>query len=761
MIGSLISQKTMRTFCTALAAALAMLVAGPLAAAQAAGPTLSIESPAFGARIAQPEPTIAGTSSDSVDQVSISLSKQGGSQVLSESVLPTAGAWSIKAPALGDGTYTALVSQTDSTSGEATNAQTTFTVDTTAPAVTLAHVASPSRSRTLGGSIGTVPGDLAAVTVTIYAGESPAGSIVETASASVSGGSWAYSLPTSLPDGTYTVQATQQDEAGNVGQSAPDSFTLDTVPPTVTLSQLPTIVGTATPSFSGTAGQTSASATSSEDLPAVKLDVYSGTAASGSVLGSAKTTASGGDWTVSLSKALADGTYTAIAEQADRAGNVGTSVPAVTFTVKTKGPAVSLDLVPTWIANPSPIFAGDIGSAAGDEPAVLFELHRGTSALGSQATAPVQATIVGSRWSAGPVTPLEDGTYTAVAKQSDQAKNMGLSIARTFTIDTLAPRPTLAVPPSGSTGMETVSGTAGIATSDRKQVTAELFQGAVAEPGQAVESITVNASSTGSWSATFAALGGGEYTVLARQSDEAGNVGESPPQSFSVAAPSPVAPPAASPPVASFTWVPANPAVGERVSLASNSSGGSSLLSGFGWDVGSGQFAPGGPLLTTSFTTPGPHVVRLQVTDASGLSSIATHTIGVAVQALKLMQPFPIVRIAGSETSSGARITLLSVQAPPATKVGVSCKGPGCKTKAESRIATASRKSRSKAGAIVLSFPRFQRALRAGAVLQIRVSKTGEIGKFTSFTIRRNKVPTRIDACLRPPSSTPSPCPSS
>jgi hypothetical protein len=60
----------------------------------------------------------------------------------------------------------------------------------------------------------------------------------------------------------------------------------------------------------------------------------------------------------------------------------------------------------------------------------------------------------------------------------------------------------------------------------------------------------------------------------------------------------------------------------------------------------------------------------------------------------------------------------------------------------------------------MLAFPRFQRALKAGAVLQIRVSKAGEIGKFTSFTIRRNKLPVRVDACLRPSSSSPSPCPS-
>jgi len=43
-------------------------------------------------------------------------------------------------------------------------------------------------------------------------------------------------------------------------------------------------------------------------------------------------------------------------------------------------------------------------------------------------------------------------------------------------------------------------------------------------------------------------------------------------------------------------------------------------------------------------------------------------------------------------------------------------------------------------------------------VLQIRVTKSGEIGKYTSFTIRRKKLPVRVDACLRPPSLSPSLC---
>jgi hypothetical protein len=125
------------------------------------------------------------------------------------------------------------------------------------------------------------------------------------------------------------------------------------------------------------------------------------------------------------------------------------------------------------------------------------------------------------------------------------------------------------------------------------------------------------------------------------------------------------------------------------------------------------------------------------------------------------MQPFPIVRIAGIETGNGVRVRLLTVQAPLSAKVVVTCAGKGCKTKSESRVATASSKSKSKAGAVTLAFQRFERPLRAGVVLQIRVSKEGEIGKYTSFTIRKHKLPLRSDACLTPTSSKPIACPTS
>ena len=62
---------------------------------------------------------------------------------------------------------------------------------------------------------------------------------------------------------------------------------------------------------------------------------------------------------------------------------------------------------------------------------------------------------------------------------------------------------------------------------------------------------------------------------------------------------------------------------------------------------------------------------------------------------------------------------------------------------------------------MTLSFARFERALRAGVTLQIRVTMSGQIGKFTSFAVRRGKVPLRNDECVVTIISKPFPCPGS
>jgi hypothetical protein len=50
--------------------------------------------------------------------------------------------------------------------------------------------------------------------------------------------------------------------------------------------------------------------------------------------------------------------------------------------------------------------------------------------------------------------------------------------------------------------------------------------------------------------------------------------------------------------------------------------------------------------------------------------------------------------------------------------------------------------------------------LRPGTLIEIRVTKRGEVGKYTRFKIRKEKPPLRVDRCLPPGSRRPAPCPS-
>jgi hypothetical protein len=123
------------------------------------------------------------------------------------------------------------------------------------------------------------------------------------------------------------------------------------------------------------------------------------------------------------------------------------------------------------------------------------------------------------------------------------------------------------------------------------------------------------------------------------------------------------------------------------------------------------------------------------------------------------MQPFPIVRIAGTESRHGVRISLVSVQAPTGARVTVRCRGRGCPAKGQTVIAAAGAGKR-KAGTVLIVFKHFERSLRVGAVLEIRVSKPGQIGKYTRFAVRHGKLPSRQDTCLSPTGVKPMRCPS-
>jgi hypothetical protein len=363
----------------------------------------------------------------------------------------------------------------------------------------------------------------------------------------------------------------------------------------------------------------------------------------------------------------------------------------------------------------------------------------------------------GGAWTSGPAVPaLTDGSYSAIAIQpsSIPGNHAAETTAIKFAVDTVAPQVTLATIGAASpSGVQRVGGSASRGAGDLQTVTVQLFAGPGVGESQ-VQTITVSAV-VGAWSATFAGLAPGTYTARALQSDNAGNVGVSAPASFAVPQTAgPAAGAAAAAPHASFSWYPATPHVGERVSLASTSTA-SSPLTAFAWDLaGNGSFQPGAPIQATTFSTPGAHVVHLRVTDANGVSAQSAATITVTPARAALMQPFPLVRILTTRTRSGIRLSLLVVQASPGAHVTVSCHGRACPVRSQSRVATAAGKSR----VASVDFRRFERTLRAGTILQIRVVKPGQIGKYTSLEIRHRGVQ-RVDACLPPGQTKPTRCP--
>ena len=133
----------------------------------------------------------------------------------------------------------------------------------------------------------------------------------------------------------------------------------------------------------------------------------------------------------------------------------------------------------------------------------------------------------------------------------------------------------------------------------------------------------------------------------------------------------------------------------------------------------------------------------------------------VVLPAATFMQPFPVVRIAGSENATGVRVGLLTVQAPVGATVSVTCRGRDALSvhrtwsRRRGRARATSRPAWSDRASTVRALP----AGRGG--LEIRVSKPGQIGKYTRFAVRRGKLPTRADTCLSPLGIKPIACPSS
>ncbi len=406
--------------------------------------------------------------------------------------------------ALSDGGHTVSVRASDNAGNTGSPATHSWTIDTTAPAV----------------SITSGPADPTSATSAAVAFSSEAGATFE---CKLDGGS--YSACTSpknysaLSDGGHTVSVRASDNAGNTGSPATHSWTIDTTAPAVSITSGPadpTSATSAAVAFSSEAGATFE----------CKLD--------------------GGSYSACTSpknySALSDGGHTVSVRASDNAGNTGS--PAThSWTIDTTAPVLTITSPAdgSTTGDTTPSLAGVAGTAIGDDTAVTIRVYTGSTATGS----PIQ-TLNTTRGAGGvygtDAATLANGTYTAKASQSDAAGNNGQSGTTTFTVDTVAPVITLTSPADGSspsTSTPAFSGVAGAAAGDSTTATVRIYSGSTAT-GSPLQSLTATRGGGGAYSVNSAALGQGTYTARAEQADAAGNTGLSSANTFTISTADPV-----------------------------------------------------------------------------------------------------------------------------------------------------------------------------------------------------------------------------
>ena len=498
-----------------------------------AAPQPTLESPAVGSAINLALPTFSGTGGQAASDdptVTVEIRDDGGALVLSRvAALAADGSYSVGAAptALTDGDYSATVTQGDGAGNAGSSPPTGFTVDTTPPVVSLQQFAGDEPALTgdaaptfHGHAEVAAPPDTAAVELRVYRGTDLAAPPVRTAAMpGDTGGDYALTISPELPDGVFTALTRQRDRAGNEGFSAPFTFTVDTIGPTVLVNEpaAGTILADRTPVIAGAA-----------EPGTVTLDLHEGATTGGAPARSIEAAAnSQGDFAAVVAPPLGDGRWTLVAREDDPAGNPGSSTP-LTFQVDTGPPQVTLE--PPFASGSSADRMPTLRGGAEEGP-VTVTISVGSAVLSDPSRVVRTAAGPEGRYSVELDQPLADGVHTLQAEQRDAAGNVGRSSPITIEIDATPPAPAVHGPADRSflpTALPTVSGRAGRADSDGATVDITLSG-----------PITVGLRAARDRNGAFIASSGrplpdGLYTVTARQSDATGNVGTSPPVLFVV-----------------------------------------------------------------------------------------------------------------------------------------------------------------------------------------------------------------------------------
>ena len=215
-------------------------------------------------------------------------------------------------------------------------------------------------------------------------------------------------------------------------------------------------------------------------------------------------------------------------------------------------------------------------------------------------------------------------------------------------------------------------------------------------------------------------------------------------------------------PVAALTYAPLDPQSGDSVMLTSISADPDGPIVSQQWDLDAdGAFDDAaGPTAELSSLTAGGHRVALLVADQNGATGVATADVAVRERPAESISPFPIVSMLAAVGERGTRIQELVVRAPAGARIRVRCRGRGCPFRTFTRKAALVRRADVNAHAArIIRIHRFRgHLLRPGTLIEIRVTKRGEVGKFTRFRIRKGKPPKRTDRCLPPGAKHPRRC---
>ncbi|HEY1376130.1 MAG TPA: Ig-like domain-containing protein [Gemmataceae bacterium] len=331
----------------------------------------------------------------------------------------------------GQGTVTVAVAagSAQNSTGQANQASApvSVTFDTTAPAApVVTGLSQASDSGTQGDGVTNV----ASPTVV---GTAEAGAKVQVVAAGSSGnttlgtptadtnGNWSVTPTTPLTDGTYTVTAIATDAAGNTGPaSAGFSLTIDTTPPAA-----PVVTGLSPASDSGTPG---------DGITNVASPTIVGTAEAGATVqviaaGGPGTTPlgtvtadAGGNWTVTPTTPLADGTHIVTATATDAAANNGPASAGFNLTIDTTAPSAPIS--PTSAA----AITGTSSDATSGVSGVDVSISNGTDFWSGTAFdspnevfLPATTTDNWANWSFA----FAPGNYTVRARATDAAGNQG------------------------------------------------------------------------------------------------------------------------------------------------------------------------------------------------------------------------------------------------------------------------------------------------------------------------------------------------